>query len=311
MKRLLQSNKELRLLLTQKCNYDCVFCNHEQLNTKVENNLTVDDYVYLFTVCKNKLGWQNISLTGGEPLIYKEFDTLVRSLAQEKAKITVISNGELLDKHFDTVKLLERINLSLHSINPENYHRLIQREDKLRHVLTNIKTIRKDIPEVDIRLNIVLSRGINDHINEIKKLIDFANSADCSIKFIELANDKDKMISLDEIEILLNSLGIKELPNQVNRNKRRDMTNNIILTRTTCEYARLTDDPAKSCNKDLNLFVAPNGQINQCTINDKSESILGAIKHRDDEVLIHKLSKINEGIAKTCVFKKDDFDMLK
>ena len=74
-------NKELRFLLTQSCNYDCVFfCNHEGLNNKIKTTLTLDDYVYLFTVCKNNFNWKSISITGGEPLLYRQFDELVKNI---------------------------------------------------------------------------------------------------------------------------------------------------------------------------------------------------------------------------------------
>ena len=291
------ADKELRLLLTQACNYDCVFCNHEGLNNKVSKKLNNCDYSYLYTVCRDNFDWRSVSLTGGEPLLYKDFDDLVLRIAKQQGLITVISNGALLDKHMSSVDLLKRINLSLHSLDPQKYDGLVQRKGRLPKVISNINAVRINSPHVDVRLNVVLSKGFNDSSEDIKRLLDFADFNGCSIKFIELANDKDKIVTLDELKEMLKNLGLKE---RFTDKRKTVMSNNIILTRTSCEDAQRTNDPSAKCQENMDFFVTPNGAVNHCVVTNEESSILGEIRSRDDEALVAKLKTISQSFGRNC-----------
>ena len=299
----LMRNKELRLLLTQNCNYDCVFCSHEGLNSKPKQKLGIDDYTYLYTVCRDNFDWRNITLTGGEPLLYKDFDELVTRIAKQQGRITVVSNGYLLHKHTDTVDLLKRINLSLHSLDEEKYNAIIQNKNKLPRVISNIINTRANSPHVDVRLNVVLTKDFNDSQEEIKRLLDFIDLTGCSLKFIELANDKDKVIPLDEIKQKLNILGVKE---RTHDNRSIVMSDNVFLTRTSCETAQIAKDPESTCREAMDFFIAPNGIVNHCVVNNSEDSILHEIKIRDSEKLVGKLSKLSESFAANCVYAKSN-----
>lgn len=293
-------NKELRYLLTQACNYDCVFCNHEGLNNKNNTQLTLEDYVYLFDVCKKNFNWNKISLTGGEPLLYKEFDELVKRIADLQGIITVISNGSLLDKHFDTVELLNRINVSLHSLNEQKYDSLVRTKGQLPKVISNIKQITKTMPHVDVRLNVVLSKNFNDSLEDVKKILDFANINNCSVKFIELANDKDRIVPMHKIKSMLEQLGLTERKHGL---RKLVMSDNVSITRTSCESAKLSKNVGEECAKNMDFFVVPNGSINHCFSTNEQSSILEEVKSRDTEKLISKLKTIGNNFGKNCIYK--------
>lgn len=293
--------KELRYLLTQKCNYDCVFCNHEGLDTKTPAKLTADDLVYLFTVCRDNFGWHNLSLTGGEPLTYKDFDALVTDIAALQGKITLISNGALLDKHLDTVGLLERVNLSLHTLDADKYHRLVRGHSDLRKVISNIDAVHERAPQTDIRLNVVLNRGFNDSPADVKRLLDFAQQHNCSLKFLELANDRDHIVPLDTIIRLLQQNGAEYQTNFENKKiLLKNGATDIILTRTTCEHAKLQADPAQACRDNFDYFITPSGTVNRCVITNQQTSLLTEIKNRDDEMLVAKLTTIGQHFGAHC-----------
>lgn len=292
MKKGIVQSKELRFLLTQRCNYDCVFCNHEGLYQSTTPQLTPDDIVYLFTVCKNNLGWQTTSLTGGEPLVYPHFDQVVQGIAAENGIMTVISNGELLDKHLDAVALLNRVNISLHSLNEGKYHQLVRREQKLSKVIKNIDLVKAKAPQVDVRLNVVLTKNFNDSPRDVQALLDFADQHGCSIKFIELANNKDKIVPLNDIIMMLQQVGAAYRAN-VNHKKilLTHRNTDIYLTRTTCEHARLQTDPEQACFDNLDLNITPAGTILNCYQTNEQTHLLDEIKARKDDAVVTKLSK--------------------
>ena len=58
---------KLRLVLTDKCNFNCVFCHNDQVHIKHENCLDSKDYGFLINTAKD-LNINHVVLTGGEPL---------------------------------------------------------------------------------------------------------------------------------------------------------------------------------------------------------------------------------------------------
>lgn len=289
----LMKNKELYMILTHECNRACVFCNQNGVKHKSPNNeLSKDDLLYLFAVCKNNFGWETITLSGGEPLLYKPFDELVKGISSQQGKITLVSNGDLLDKHLDTIRLLERVNVSLHSMNEQK-------------VMANIEKVKSFSPQVNIRLNVVLTKDYNDKVDEMKRLLDFANKNSCSVKYIELSGNPNKLVSLDKIISMLQSNGA-EYERNINNNKILFKRNNtdVLLMRCNCDFAKRAEKPSVACNENLNTFVLPNGEINKCRVTNERTSILDEIKTRNETKLVDKLVKINESFGKTCVYEK-------
>lgn len=293
-------DKELRFILTQSCNYSCGFCNHEGMNHKVKRELSLDDYIYLFTVCKDNFNWRTVSLTGGEPLLYDQFDQLVKNIAEAKGVITVISNGTLLDKHFDSINLLRRINVSLHSLDEEKYDKIVRVKGQLPKVISNINSVRMNMPHVDVRLNVVLSKNVNSSLKDIKHILEFANSNGCSVKFIELANDKDKIVPMNEIKNMLEQLGLK---GRTHDHRKLVMSDNVTITRTSCESAKTSNNVGEICAKNMDFFVTPSGKINHCFVTNEQSSILEEVKSRNTNKLITKLKTISGTFGKNCIYK--------
>lgn len=60
------------MIITQSCNYQCYFCHREGIERESKCILNSSDYEYLFEACKEEFGWNEVSITGGEPLMNKE-----------------------------------------------------------------------------------------------------------------------------------------------------------------------------------------------------------------------------------------------
>jgi cyclic pyranopterin phosphate synthase len=128
------------------------------------------------------MGVDTIRLTGGEPLIRKDFDDLVRELASLGICLKLTTNGILLDRYFKLLKEvgLNNVNISLDSLDKARSV-FINKRDYYDKIMANIqKAIDLNL---NIKLNIVLIKGVND--SEIPEFIGLTRNKNITVKFIE------------------------------------------------------------------------------------------------------------------------------
>lgn len=193
----------LRISLTDRCNLRCFYCMPEEgieLTDKA-NVMTLEEIVSISKIFTG-LGVDTIRLTGGEPLIRKNFAFLARELANLGVALKLTTNGIVLDKHLDLFQEigLKRINISLDTLDKAKSV-FITKRDYFDRIMNNIqKAIDYDL---DIKLNMVLIKGVNDM--EINDFIDLTKDQDIGVKFIEFMPfkgnewDWEKGVSKEEI----------------------------------------------------------------------------------------------------------------
>ncbi len=304
-------SRELRMIITQNCNYQCYFCHREGIKRDSKNELDSSDYEYLFSVCQEEFGWNDVSITGGEPFMNREVDKIIESINRQGGKITIISNGELLLEHKKVIPYIKRINLSIHTLNKEKYESIIGRKDKLEKILNNIAYIRNIYPSVDIRLNVVLTKDVNNTEKDILQLLQFTEKIGGSIKFIELyTENKEEIVKLEFVEDILQKNNYKYYEDS--NISKKYMTNgkiDVVMSRIFCANAEKQFNPAYYCNKYNDLFITPDGYINICRKRTDEISILKEIKNRNREGLVKKMNEAMKEIGKKCVFNHEDMKL--
>ena len=173
----------LRISLTDRCNLRCFYCMPEEgvELTDKQHIMTLEEIVGISERFVS-LGVDTIRLTGGEPLIRKNVETLIRELARLGVTLKLTTNGIVLDKFFDVLKEagLRKINISLDTLE-KSKSVFITKRDYFYRILDNIqKAIEHGF---DIKLNIVLIKGVNDM--EINDFIGLTRKQNIGIKFIE------------------------------------------------------------------------------------------------------------------------------
>ena len=93
------TSRDLRLILTKSCNYRCTFCHQEGVAHELAQVLDNQDYLFLYDIVQKRQQIEGVTLTGGEPLMYNQILPLSKMLHDHGAKITMVTNGSLLDKH--------------------------------------------------------------------------------------------------------------------------------------------------------------------------------------------------------------------
>lgn len=294
-------SKELRLIITRRCNYDCYFCHGEGVIKNVKEELNIDDYKYLVEFCKKKYGWNTVTITGGEPLIRNDIVDLVKKIKELGVKTTIVSNGEFIDKKMECFEAIDRLNVSIHSMNEETYDSIIQRKNKLSKVINNLSQLRNLNKKIEIRINMTVVRGQNDDVDNIKKIISLAKKINASIKIIELFSDKkEQVVPIYEIKTQLLKLNFKVLEEYTHKIVLYDGYTKIILSKIFCAAANDRYNPNIYCNSFNDLFVAPDGVIKLCRYLKQEVNIKEEIKNRDDENLKNKINEANKLLGKFC-----------
>ncbi len=300
-------NKELRLVITRNCNFNCYFCHGEGVEIGTKNLFDAEDYKFLVNFCKEKYGWNTVTLTGGEPLVRNDVYDIINEINNLGVKITIVSNGELLNKNFEILKKIERLNVSIHSLDEEKYHKIIQKKDKLKKVLKNLYELRNQNEKIDIRINTTIVRGQNDDKEDFRKLLELANNLDASIKIIELfSEDKEQIVPINEIKEILLEFGFKVFNEYAHKIVLFDGKTKIILSKIFCAAANDRYNPDNYCNEHNDLFVSPDGIIKLCRYIKDEVSILEEVKNRDVEGLNYKMTLANKLLGLHCpIIQKD------
>lgn len=173
----------LRISLIERCNLRCTYCMPEEgivLRDKSEF-MRPEEIIEMAKVFVS-LGVTKIRLTGGEPLLRKGADLVIRELGKLPVELTMTTNGVLLDRYLDVLKSagIKSINVSLDSLRRERFEN-ITRRDQFDRVIENIGLLKRE--GFEVKLNVVLMKGVND--DEVIDLIEWGEGEDLSIRFIE------------------------------------------------------------------------------------------------------------------------------
>jgi len=198
---------ELRISVTQRCNYSCIFCHREGIGEN-RKEIDINSWKRIFEASK-KLGIRKIKITGGEPLLYPHILEFIRLAKTYFDEVSLTTNGYLLEELAQDLKEsgIDRINVSLHSLN-RNIYKRITGVDGLEKVLRGIKLAKK--LGISIKINVLVLKGIND--TEVEDFIKFARDNMIDMQFIEyeplLGLSDEYHISLDFIDRILEKRAI-------------------------------------------------------------------------------------------------------
>lgn len=210
---------DLRISVTDKCNYRCSYCMPLDKYEWVDRQeiLTYEEITRLARVFV-ELGVEKIRLTGGEPLLRRDLDRLVAGVSRLEGlkDLSLTTNGSLLAEKAASLAAagLKRVNVSLDTLDPEKFQRITRRRD-LDRILEGLVLAQAQGLN-PVKINTVIERGVND--DEIVPLIEFARRNSLAIRFIEYMDvgnanrwNLEKMVSKEEmLAIIRRSFRIEE-----------------------------------------------------------------------------------------------------
>ncbi len=175
----------LRISVTDRCNFRCVYCMSEEMEFLPRNRILTLEEMADIGRAFTELGVRKIRITGGEPLVRSNVVWLFEQLGalDGLTDLTLTTNGALLPKHAPALRTagVTRINISLDSLQAERFHQ-ITRTGELAPVLAGIDAALEQGFE-RIKLNSVILKHRNH--DEVTDLVRFAQQRGIDISFIE------------------------------------------------------------------------------------------------------------------------------
>ncbi|MDD0814195.1 GTP 3',8-cyclase MoaA [Curvibacter sp. HBC28] len=190
--------RDLRISVTDRCNFRCSYCMPKEVFDK--------DYPYLphasllsfeeITVLARQFlahGVRKIRLTGGEPLLRKNLERLIEQLAALRTidgvapDLTLTTNGSLLARKAASLKAagLQRVTVSLDGLDDATFRRMNDVDFPVSDVLAGIEAAQRAGLGADggLKVNMVVKRGTNEQ--EILPMARYFRSRGVTLRFIE------------------------------------------------------------------------------------------------------------------------------
>ncbi len=216
--------RDLRVSVTDRCNFRCQYCMPAEGLPWLEREGVlrfeeIERLVRLFVT----LGVTAVRLTGGEPLVRRDFPHLVEMLASIDGlgDLSLTTNGYLLER--DAAALVAagigRVNVSLDSLQRDRFFEMTRR-DSLPQVLRGLDALAAH-PEVHpIKVNAVALRGFSEA--EAIPFARFARTSGFQVRFIEFMPldadhgwSRDAVLTGDELRRIIEAVHpLEELPRE-------------------------------------------------------------------------------------------------
>ncbi|HMI81011.1 MAG TPA: GTP 3',8-cyclase MoaA [Solirubrobacterales bacterium] len=214
---------DLRVSVTDRCNFRCQYCMPAEGlpwldRAEILGFEEVERLVRLFVA----LGVEDVRLTGGEPLVRRDFPRLAAMLAGVEGlrDLSLTTNGYLLER--DAAALVAagigRVNVSIDSLERDRFFQ-ITRRDALPQVLRGLDALAA-FPGVGVKVNAVAMRGFAEC--EALRFAEFSRTTDFQVRFIEFmpldgdrAWSEDAVLSGEEVRAAIEAVHpLEELPRE-------------------------------------------------------------------------------------------------
>jgi len=178
---------DVRVSVTDRCNFRCQYCMPaEGLPWLEREEILSFEEIRRLVALLAAMGVHDVRLTGGEPLVRREFPRLARMLSdiEDVADLSVTTNGFLLERDAEALVRagVQRFNVSVDSLQRDRFFEMTRR-DALPQVLRGLERLASFPEAHPIKVNAVAVRGFTE--DELLPFAELARSSDYEIRFIE------------------------------------------------------------------------------------------------------------------------------
>jgi cyclic pyranopterin phosphate synthase len=206
---------DVRVSVTDRCNFRCQYCMPAEGLPWLERDdvLSFEEIVRLVGVLAD-MGIHDVRLTGGEPLVRRDFPRLAAMLAAVPGveDLSVTTNGYLLERDAESLVRagINRFNVSIDSLQRDRFFEMTRR-DALPRVLAGLAALARFPEAHPIKVNAVAMRGFTE--DEALPFAEFARSHPYEVRFIEFMPldadhswTPDSVLSGDEIRAAIGAV---------------------------------------------------------------------------------------------------------
>ncbi len=277
----------LRVSVTDRCNLRCLYCSHNHFEWLPPEEILSYEEIYRVVKAAVSLGLERVRLTGGEPLVRKDFVQLVELLSgiEGLRDLSLTTNGLLLSDMARALKEagLHRVNVSLDTLRADRFQK-ITGLDGLSRVLAGIEAALSAGLR-PVKINTVIMRGLNE--DEIPEMVRWTLSEPLHLRFIEFMPvgegadwGPERFVPLSEIMERASEVG--ELQPAALEGGGPARVFRLPGARGTVGFiAALSEHFCGSCNR---LRLTPEGRLRFCLFSDR-EFDLRPYLNQGEEVL--------------------------
>lgn len=311
---------EISFKITTRCTFRCKHCYlwnnngyYRQFNTK-ETTQDIELEIFNKVLSETRESNSSIRISGGEPLVHHNFPELITMLAKFNRKITLFTNGFLLNKHIDQIlKISRNLNIVISLDGMTSEHENIRGKNTFVKVIKNIQLLidlkRQGQYHGRITINSFIS---NDLIPNISEFIEFICQLDIDKFFLNFPWFLDK-VDVNKMDIFykdnFSQICNKTLPGSpswhtftyqltsenlrnaliILKSYKKIIINNGVRINPFSEYTKIVDEENFK-NKLFNqipifctaisnsMIIQPDGMVSACTAFPEIE--LGLISKR-------------------------------
>lgn len=293
---------DLRLSITDRCNYKCVYCRTGNEGAAYAE-LATEDYLRMVRIMVS-LGIEKVRLTGGEPLLRSGLVEMVRELSLLRAAflpdgtptesgpaldLALTTNGHLLEPLVEPLKAagLKRITVSMDAVEPETFAAITRVPRSFERVLAGVRKATT-VGLGPVKVNCVLLRGFNDH--QIEAFAEFSRREGVIVRFIEfmpLEEDRswrpETVIPIDELVNRLNHFRpLVELPQHTASETARRFTFDDGLG----EIGIIAPVSQPFCGHCSRIRITSDGKLRTCLFSQSDHDLYGRMfRGRTDQEL--------------------------
>ena len=294
---------DLRVSVTDRCNFRCQYCMPADGLPWLQRDevLSFEEIERLVRIMV-EMGIEDLRLTGGEPLVRREFPKLAAMLARIEGleDISLTTNGYLLER--DAAALVEagiqRVNVSIDSLQRDRFFQMTRR-DSLPQVLRGLEALGRHPQVHPIKVNAVAMRGFTEQ--EAIPFAEFARSTAYQVRFIEfmpLDGDHnwspDAVLTGDELRRIIHAVHpLEELPRKPSATAR---VFRFVDGRGEVGFINPVSEPfCDDCNR---IRLTAEGKLRTCLFSVGETDLREPLRSgaRDDEI---------ERIVRDAVWRKE------
>ncbi|RAL26088.1 GTP 3',8-cyclase MoaA [Thermoflavimicrobium daqui] len=287
--------KDLRISVTDRCNFRCQYCMPEEIfgrdyvflpKHKLLSFEEISRIVRIFA----SLGVTKIRITGGEPLLRKDLPELIRMISSTQMieDIALTTNGVLLPHLALKLKQagLQRINVSLDTLDNERFSQLNSRYHHVQQVLDGIEAAHQ--AGLEVKVNMVVMKGIND--DEIITVARYFRDTETILRFIEFMDvgntngwNLKQVISKQEIVERIHA----EMPiEKINPNYFGEVATRYRYIGTHKEFGVISSITEPFCTSCTRARLSSDGHLYTCLFASSGYNLLEYVRSgaTDEEV---------------------------
>jgi len=295
----------LRIALTDSCNFRCTYCMPEEsIQCMPKTHLMQPDEIETIANKLVSLGVKKIRLTGGEPMVRKEFGEIVTRLSKLPVELTLTTNGVLAHQHLELFKKagIRSLNVSLDSLKRETFLKLTKR-DQFQQVWDNIILLLNH--DFRLKINVVALNGIIE--DELLDFIRITKELPLHVRFIEFMPfagnlwESSKVLTAQKMIALVKEefdiVKLRDEPHATAKKYKAIGHNGTFAFITT-----MSEHFCGNCNR---MRITADGKMKNCLFGKEEMDLLGALRSGKDIEPLIRLSIDNKHAALGGQFSQD------